>query len=141
MMVTLILLGILVLSPYYSQITMFPSYELGRRIDVGNFLQGIEVVIAILWFITLFFKLCIYFYATLLGFANVFHIKDYKLFSFPVALIMITLSLIVYPSVSYQKDWDTKTWIPYSLLVGILYPLFLLIAGFIQNKKRRSSNG
>ncbi|WP_319637848.1 GerAB/ArcD/ProY family transporter [Priestia aryabhattai] len=108
---------------------------------VGNFLQGIEVVIAILWFITLFFKLCIYFYATLLGFANVFHIKDYKLFSFPVALIMITLSLIVYPSVSYQKEWDTKTWIPYSLLVGILYPLFLLIAGFIQNKKRRSSNG
>ena len=82
-MVTLILLGILVLGPYYSQITMFPSYELGRRIDVGNFLQGIEVVIAILWFITLFFKLCIYFYATLLGFANVFHIKDYKLFSFP----------------------------------------------------------
>ncbi|MDW4509995.1 endospore germination permease [Priestia megaterium] len=140
-MVTLILLGILVLGPYYCQITMFPSYELGRRIDVGNFLQGIEVVIAILWFITLFFKLCIYFYATLLGFANVFHIKDYKLFSFPVALIMITLSVIVYPSVSYQKDWDTKTWIPYSLLVGILYPLFLLIAGFIQNKKWRSSNG
>ncbi|MCM3305850.1 GerAB/ArcD/ProY family transporter [Priestia megaterium] len=66
-MVTLTLLGILVLGPYYSQITMFPSYELGRRIDVGNFLQGIEVVIAILWFITLFFKLCIYFYATLLG--------------------------------------------------------------------------
>ncbi|MEK1830078.1 hypothetical protein AAAC51_16200 [Priestia megaterium] len=53
-MVTLILLGILVLGPYYSQITMFPSYELGRRIDVGNFLQGIQVVIAILWFITLF---------------------------------------------------------------------------------------
>ncbi|MGC9930692.1 GerAB/ArcD/ProY family transporter [Priestia aryabhattai] len=76
---------------------------------VGNFLQGIEVVIAILWFITLFFKLCIYFYATLLGFANVFHIKDYKLFSFPVALIMIALSLIVYPSVSYQKSLDTTT--------------------------------
>ncbi|MFP3665894.1 GerAB/ArcD/ProY family transporter [Priestia aryabhattai] len=76
---------------------------------VGNFLQGIEVVIAILWFITLFFKLCIYFYTTLLGFANVFHIKDYKLFSFPVALIMIALSLIVYPSVSYQKSLDTKT--------------------------------
>ncbi|MGG1365400.1 hypothetical protein ABE322_06385 [Priestia megaterium] len=47
-MVTLILLGILVLGPYYSQITMFPSYELGRRIDVGKFLQGIQVVIAIL---------------------------------------------------------------------------------------------
>ncbi|WP_449015728.1 GerAB/ArcD/ProY family transporter, partial [Priestia megaterium] len=92
-MVMLILLGILVLGPYYSQITMFPSYELGRRIDVGNFLHGIEVVLAILWFIILLFKLCIYFYATLLGFANVFHIKDYKLFSFPVALIMITLSL------------------------------------------------
>ncbi|MGG3195757.1 GerAB/ArcD/ProY family transporter [Priestia aryabhattai] len=85
-----------------------------------------------MWFITLFFKLCIYFYATLLGFANVFHIKDYKLFSFPIALIMITLSLIVYPSVSYQKSSDTKTWIPYSFFVGALYPFILLIIGWIR---------
>ncbi len=131
-MVTLILLGILVLGPYYSQITMFPSYELGRRIDVGNFLQGIEVVIAILSFLTLFFKVSLYFHASIAGLCHIFNVNETRFLTLPMGLIVTTFSIIVYPTIIYQKTWLAETWIPYSFLVGAFYPFILLTIGWIR---------
>ncbi|MDH2452796.1 endospore germination permease [Priestia megaterium] len=131
-MVTLILLGILVLGPYYSQITMFPSYELGRRIDVGNFLQGIEVIIAIIWFLTLFFKVSLYFHASIAGLCHIFNVNETRFLTLPMGLIVTTFSIIVYPTIIYQKTWLAETWIPYSFFVGAFYPFILLIIGWIR---------
>lgn len=85
-MVTLILLRILVLGPYYSQITMFPSYELGRRLDVGNFLQGIEVIIAIIWFLTLCFKVSLYFHTSIAGLCHIFNVNETRFLTLPMGV-------------------------------------------------------
>ena len=37
----------------------FPSYTLAKKIQVGEFLQRIEVLVAVIWFLTIFFKLAL----------------------------------------------------------------------------------
>ncbi|TYR80507.1 GerAB/ArcD/ProY family transporter [Priestia megaterium] len=135
-MIIIILLSILVLGPVYAQITMYPSYELARRIRIGDFIQGIEVIIAIMWFLSLYFKLSIYYYATVSGLAQILELKQYRLLTLPLSIIIIVLSNIVYPSITYEKIWDTETWIPYSLIFGLFYPLLLLIIGTFRKKNQ-----
>src|SRR5690606_4475994 len=56
----------------------FPSYTLAKKIQVGEFLQRIEVFMAIIWMITIFFKLTICFYASALGLTQILKLKSYR---------------------------------------------------------------
>lgn len=137
-MCILILLSTLVLGPFVSASVSYPSYELAMRINIGTFLQGIEILIAIMWFISLYFKLSIYFYGTVSSFAQIFGLKEYKVFTLPFAIMVIVLSITVYPSISYQKVWDSETWLSYSLIFGLIYPLLLFIVGLFRKRRQRS---
>ncbi|WP_210610090.1 GerAB/ArcD/ProY family transporter [Priestia flexa] len=139
-MCILILLSTLVLGPFLSASASYPSYELGMRINIGTFLQGIEIIIAIMWFISLYFKLAIYFYSTVSSFAQIFGLKEYKAFTMPFAIMAIVLSITVYPSISYQRNWDSETWLSYSLIFGLIYPLFLFIVGVFRKKRQSEAN-
>lgn len=133
-MVIVIFSCIIVIGSYHSSTTMFPVYEMAKRIEVGNFLQGIEVIIAIIWFLTLFFKVSLYFHASIAGLCHIFNINETRFLTLPMGLIVTTFSIIVYPTITYQKTWLAETWILYSFLMGALYPFILLIIGWIRFK-------
>ncbi|MGB8268516.1 MAG: spore gernimation protein, partial [Priestia megaterium] len=65
-------------------------------------------------------------------------LKNYRVLTLPLGIIAVTFSLIVYPSIPYEQTWDRDTWIPYSLLFGLFYPLGLLIVGKIRVKHSAS---
>ncbi|KOP74435.1 hypothetical protein AMS61_08860 [Bacillus sp. FJAT-21351] len=96
------------------------------------FLQGIEVIIAIIWFLTLFFKVSLYFHASIAGLCHIFNVNETRFLTLPMGLIVTTFSIIVYPTIIYQKTWLAETWIPYSFFVGAFYPFILLIIGWIR---------
>lgn len=137
-MIIILLLGILVLGNTYTRIALYPSYELARRIEVADFLKNIEVIMAIMWFLSLYFKTSLYYYATVSGLAQILELKNYRILTLPLGVIAVTFSLIVYPSIPYEQTWDRDTWIPYSLLFGLFYPLGLLIVGKIRVKHSAS---
>lgn len=126
--------GILVLSPMGTQLQAYPSYILAQQINVGNFLQRVEAIMAIMWFITIFVKLTIYYYATVVGTAQLFRLRVYKPLNLPIGIAVVTFSLIVYPNNAYMMEWDSDIWTPYSLIFGFFYPLLLLIVGTIRKK-------
>lgn len=113
---------------------IYPSYELAKRINIGDFLQRIEGVMATLWIIALFIKATLYFYASVLGLAQIFNLKDYRPLTLPLGLIAVVLSLIMYPNVIYQQDWDTTTVVSYTVVVGLFSPLLLLLVYAIRKK-------
>jgi spore germination protein KB len=49
-------------------------------------------------------------------------------------MIAIVLSLVIYPNVVYQQEWDTKTANAYSLTVGLFLPLVMLLVATIRKK-------
>ncbi|WP_408009917.1 endospore germination permease [Pseudalkalibacillus sp. A8] len=133
-MIIITLLGILVLGPFDSSNQIYPGYELTKKINIGNFLTRIDAIMAGLWMITIYFKLVLYFYASVLGFTQILEIKDYRPFTLPLGMIAIVLSLIVYPNVVYQQEWDTETANAFSLTVGIFLPLLLLVVAVFRKK-------
>lgn len=125
-------LCIAVLGAYSTASEIHPSYELAKRINIGNFIQRIEALMAGLWIIALYFKATIYFYASVVGIAQIFNKKDYKPFTIPLGIIVLLLSLVIYPSVMYQNQWNGKVGIYISYSIGLLLPLLLLIVATLR---------
>lgn len=129
-------LCILVLGHEITARNTFPTYALAKRISIGGFLDRLESIIAILWLITLFYKIILYFYGSVLGLAQILKLKDYRPLTLPMGMILVVLSIIINPSSTYADEWTNTTWIPYVLTYGFLLPLVLLIVGYFKNKKK-----
>ncbi|MFJ8236166.1 endospore germination permease [Ureibacillus sp. NPDC094379] len=113
----------------------YPGYELAKRINVGEFIQRIEALMAGLWIIALYFKTTIYFYASVLGLAQIINVKDYRPLTIPLGMIAVSLSLVIYPNVVYEKNWTMTTGFLLSLSIGVILPLLLIVVYAIRKKQ------
>lgn len=138
MMLLLILSSVLVLGADNTAAQVYPSYALAQRINIGNFLQRIEVIVAFLWLVSIFFKLSMFFNTAIRGIAHVFHFRDYKMLCFPLGLIVTVLSLVVYPNTAYEDKFDNLTFIPLALLIGVVYPLLIVLISWMRKSSVRS---
>jgi spore germination protein KB len=135
------LLTILVLGPELTARNNYPSFVLAKKVTIAGFLERIEVIMALIWFITIYFKTTTYCYACVKGLAQILSLKDDRMLILPFGMILTAFSMIIYPNVVYANEWDTKTWIPYSLMYGLFLPLLLYIVAFIKrNWNRNQSN-
>ncbi|WP_233191824.1 MULTISPECIES: endospore germination permease [unclassified Sporosarcina] len=120
-------------------IQIYPGYELAKRINVGDFLQRIEEFMGFLWFIALYFKTILYFYASVLGIAQILNLQDYRPLTLPLGMIAVILSLVIYPNVVYQKEIEQSTEIFISISIGLFLPLLLVIVyAFRRNKLKKN---
>lgn len=124
--------SVLVLGHSITARNAFPSYILAKKISIADFLERIEAIIAVLWIITMFFKTILFFYGSVLGLAQILNLKDYRRITLPMGMILVVLSLVVYPNSTYAATWNTTTWVPVILTFGFLYPLVLLIISKIR---------
>lgn len=128
------LITILVLGSDATARHAYPSYVLARKISVGNFVERIESIMAGLWFISIYFKITLYFYACVAGLGQILNLKDYRPLTLPMGMVLLVYSQVVYPNVAYMADWDTTVFIPYVLSFGLVLPLFLLTAAYCKRK-------
>ncbi|MNO12335.1 Spore germination protein YndE [compost metagenome] len=142
MMVLIVALSILVLGPDLTARSIFPSYSLAQKISIGNFLQRIEAIMAVIWFISLYFRATIYIYGIVLAIAQIFNLKDYRPLVLPLGMILVVMSVVIYPNVPYQQKWDGTVWVSYTLSIGLFLPLLLLCTYMVRklwSKKRTES--
>ncbi|MDF2714583.1 MAG: spore gernimation protein [Paenibacillus sp.] len=116
----------------------YPSYALAKKINIGNFITRIEVIMATIWIISLYFKVIIYFYAGMKGFAQLLNIRNEKVLLLPLGMLMVVFSLIMYPSGVYRSWWDSKIWPPYAMTFGIFLPLLLLAIAKLSKSRNAS---
>lgn len=135
-MILIVALSILVLGSDLTERNMYPSYALAKKISVGRFLERLEAVMAFIWFISLYFKLSLYFYATVTALAQIFNMKEYRPLVLPLGMIMVALSLIESPSSVYEQTSELTFWVPFMLLAGAVYPLLLLGLSVIRKARR-----
>jgi spore germination protein KB len=134
-LISITLLTVLVLGPGLTARNLYPSFALAKKVGIKGVLERIEVIMAILWFITIYFKTSIYCYASIKGLAQLLSLKDYRLLTLPFGMILLAVSLIVYPDVIYESEWDVKTWIPFVATYGLVLPAFLYLVAVIKKRK------
>lgn len=134
-------LSILVLGSDLTARTFYPSYELAKKINVGDFLERIESLLTGIWLITIFFKITIYFYSVVLGLAQVFRLTDLRPLILPLGFILIPTSLIISPNIVYFSQVVGKIWPFYDFTYSVILPLLLLATAFFRKRwKLKSAN-
>ncbi|UKS24083.1 endospore germination permease [Paenibacillus sp. HWE-109] len=133
--------SILVLGEYLTGNTLYVSYALAKQVNVGNFLQRVEALIAVLWIITTFIKATIYFYVLNVGIAQFLKLKDYKMLTIPTAAICYALIFISAPNTSYFNDVASKKWLFYDMTIGLAIPLLLLAVYIVRKNKLKRMSG
>lgn len=126
MLLVTTLITILVLGPELVSISLFPAYLLSKKISIGNFLERLEVFMAVIWFTTLFFRSAVMFMITCLGLAGIFNLPTHKSIATPLAFVVIGLSTII---IRNTQDYSgtASIWLYYGFICLGCLPLLLLI--------------
>lgn len=119
-------MSITVLGEVMSAQSNYISYQLAKEISIGDFLERLEIIIAIVWLLTIFFKLAIYFYALVLGTAQLLRLKDYRPLTLPMGMILVVGSIIITPNILHYNYFTVRIWplVDYIFCIGV--PLLLL---------------
>ncbi|MWC27161.1 GerAB/ArcD/ProY family transporter [Paenibacillus sp. MMS18-CY102] len=132
-------LSILVLGAGDTARHLYPSYALAQEINIGNFLERVEAVMAILWFFSIYFKLTLYFYGLSLGLAQLAGLKEYRVLMLPIGLLLLVSSITVSPNITYFNQLATY-WSLYDLTYVIGFLLLLLAVHAIRGKHKGDQN-
>ncbi|WP_409369412.1 endospore germination permease [Lysinibacillus sp. 38-6] len=135
-LIIIIALSTLVIGPTNTSVETFPSYALAQRISIGNFFERIEIIMAIMWIISIYIRTFIYFYATVIGLGHILNIKDPKPFILPLGLCMIALAQIAHPNIVHANSYNQKTWPLYSAVFTVMLASLLLIIAKIRKIKK-----
>ncbi len=134
-LIIIIALSILVLGATNTSQRAFPSYALAQRISIGNFLQRIEIIMAFMWIASIYIRTFIYFYASVIGIAQILKIKDYRPLILPLGMIFIVLSQIVHPNIVHSDNYNKEIWPLFSAVFAILLPILLLFVAKLRKIK------
>ena len=112
----------------------FPSYDAVSLIDIGTFVRGIEIIIAIVITMAGFIKVSLCLLASCIGVARIFDFSDYKWVSAPLGLLMMSLSFILFDSTMHMIEWDA-IYNYYVFPFQVILPVLILIFGKLKTKK------
>ncbi|GFZ77649.1 germination protein [Paenibacillus marchantiophytorum] len=123
-----ILLTITVIGPNLASIELYAAYLTAQKINIGNFVQRVEAILAINWIISTYFKCILDFYALLLGTSQLLNLRDYRILSVPAGFVIfglafaITTNIVYFNSiVSYYIFWDATCALGIPLLLYFVY--------------------
>lgn len=132
------LLTTLVLGADLTSRQIYPSLALAKKITLGGVLERLESIMVGIWFLTLYFKLTLGFYASVLGFAQTFKLKEYRFLVMPMSMIMLVFSLVAYPNRAYFITFLREITPVYHLIFGLVLPFILLGIAYFRKIKIQS---
>lgn len=129
-----ILVSLIVLGTDLTTRDLYPSYNIARRITVGGFFERVEAMIAILWMLTLFIKIALFFYGFILGLSQLFRLKEYRVLTLPSGIALVALAPLIAPNFTYYNYIFDTYWVYYIITFGLFLPLVLLAVSMIRKR-------
>ncbi|MDF2686928.1 MAG: spore gernimation protein [Clostridia bacterium] len=118
----------------------FPAYEAVSRINIGDFLQRMEVTVSFVFFISVFVKSSVCLLVTSKGIAKMFNLKDYRSIVIQTGFLMIYFSYTFYDNIMEMKYWADKVYPYYVFPVQVILPIIIWITAEIKSRKKKQEN-
>ncbi|KJS00997.1 MAG: hypothetical protein VR68_05965 [Peptococcaceae bacterium BRH_c4a] len=119
----------------------FPTFSLVRMVSVGNFLERIESVMVAIWIIGLFGKITWFYYAVVLGSAQLLNLKDYRPLVLPLGVLLAALSIRVAGNVPEVAGYIIEGFPPFAFLFEYIIPTVLLAVAWARGLKNTGRKG
>jgi spore germination protein KB len=121
------------LEPFMS----FASYRAVRVINIGDILTRLEVLVSLSLLLSLFMRICMSYYATVLGAAQLLGLRSYSSLVFPIGVIIINITLVAFDSNAEQAVFDMQVMPFYFFLFEFVIPLISLAIIMFRGEERR----
>jgi spore germination protein KB len=133
--------SLLVLGPEIASLQYYSSYAAVQIINLGNFLQRIEVSVSIVFLISGLMKSSMCLYASVKGISHLLSYKmDYKTLALPVNLLCGLLALFVYKNAMQMFEWAEVYYKYFAFPFQVALPIITLIVAEFK-VRARTQNG
>jgi spore germination protein KB len=112
----------------------FPAYIAVSMVSLGDFLQRIELTVAVNFVFGVFIKTSICLFVACKGIAKLLNLNDYRSIVIQVALLMVYFSSIVYDSIMEMTNWAFKVYAYYAFPFQVIFPVILFVTVEIKVK-------
>jgi spore germination protein KB len=130
------IISALLFGPTVSRMT-FPTFSLLRIVNIGGVVERLESIAVVFWIISLYAKIAIFYYVTVLGTAQLLNLRDYRPLVFPFGVILVALAHYLFGgNIAFVKH-ITTSWPPFAYIFEYLLPTLLLF--FALSRGRRTS--
>lgn len=120
-----VLVVILVLGPEVGSSYIFPTYNAVRTVAIANFLERLESIVVAVWMLGGFAKVGVFYYAAVLGTAQVLELRDYRPLVAPAGTVLLALAHMC-QNAAELLHFVTRVWPCYATTVFETgFPLFL----------------
>ncbi|QZY54557.1 GerAB/ArcD/ProY family transporter [Crassaminicella profunda] len=130
---TILILGIDIATASY-----FPVFNAASGINVGNFIQRLEILAALIGVIGAFLKNTILVLAICKGVSTIFNLTNYRLIILPISLLIINYSNILVKSRMGFVEFNGEIWSYYAVLLELFIPVIMLMICTIKRRSMRS---
>lgn len=113
----------------------FPSYAAVGKINIGDFIERIEVSVSFVFIFGAFIKSSICLLVACKGIGKIFNLKDYKSIVIQTGLLMIYFSYTIYDNSMEMKDWAFKVYPFYAFPFQVILPIVIWILAEIKARK------
>lgn len=121
------LADILVLGCSLAEAEYYPTYTTFSTVHLGDFIHRLEAFAAIVFIVSVFFKLSILLLGACNGVAKLFGFETDTFVIVPISLLVINFALFSFDSMIYYHDWTNKVFRYYGSIFEIIIPLIILI--------------
>lgn len=129
--------NLLVLGPDLIEQVYFPSYAVVGIVNIGDFLQRIEVTVAVVFLFSGFAKISVCLLAASKGVDYIFGLGNYRQIVAPVGLLMMVSSHIIYQSIMEMQEWAFDIYKYYAFPFQVLLPVVIWIAAELKAKRAK----
>ncbi|PTX59344.1 spore germination protein KB [Melghirimyces profundicolus] len=117
----------------------FPLLTTIAKVNIADFIQRVEVLALLILIVGLFFKIALFFYAALIGAAELFRRKSHQPLVLPFSIILILLSMMIAGNLPEHIQEGLKA-VPWYLHLPMQtgLPVLLSIIALIRGRSRKA---
>jgi spore germination protein (amino acid permease) len=118
----------------------FPSYEAVSMINLGDFIQRVEVSVSIIFIFCAFVKCSICLLVVCKGIGKMFNLKDYRSIVLQTGLLITYFSYTIYDNIMLMNYWAFKVYAYYAFPMEVIIPVILWVFAEIKAKRMPNKN-
>lgn len=122
-MFVMVFIALSVLGPYMTEHHLYATYAMVKKINIGDFLQRVEVILVVGFVLSTYFKCVLCLYAFAAGLAEWLKLRAYGALAVPLCLIMYGYSYIISPNIVFFNSMNFY----WALLDLTMVPFFLIL--------------
>lgn len=114
-----------------------PSFEVVRLVDIAHIITRLDILIAIVLLVTMFMKVSIFYYATVLGLAQLLKLRSYVPMVLPIGVFIISYAVLASDSNIEYTYIAANIWPIAALPLEFIIPSLSLLIAIIRGLPKK----